>query len=66
MYRDARITRIYEGTNEINRMLVPTRLLKQSPELFNAEARARGAGRSRSRAASAEPARRRARVRRAR
>ena len=36
MYRDARITRIYEGTNEINRMLVPTRLLKQSPELFTA------------------------------
>lgn len=38
MYRDARITRIYEGTNEINRMLVPTRLLKQSPELFTADA----------------------------
>jgi alkylation response protein AidB-like acyl-CoA dehydrogenase len=37
MYRDARITRIYEGTNEINRMLVPTRLLKQSPALFTAE-----------------------------
>src|SRR5262249_29899558 len=38
MYRDARITRIYEGTNEINRMLVPTRLLKQSPQVFTAQA----------------------------
>jgi alkylation response protein AidB-like acyl-CoA dehydrogenase len=51
MYRDARITRIYEGTNEINRMLVPTRLLKQSPALFSPDGatqalQSAGAGRS--------------------
>src|SRR5262249_39821940 len=36
-YRDARITRIYEGTNEINRMIIPTRLLKQSRGLFSGD-----------------------------
>jgi hypothetical protein len=28
-FRDARITRLYEGTNEINRLIVPTRLAKK-------------------------------------
>jgi len=27
-YRDARITRLYEGTNEINPLIIPTRLMK--------------------------------------
>ncbi len=31
-YRDARITRLYEGTNEINRIIVATRVLKRRGE----------------------------------
>jgi hypothetical protein len=43
-YRDARITRIYEGTNEINRLIIPTRLLKNGEALLTQHVTSGGRG----------------------